>query len=728
MKLSLWGSIILILVFTLSNRENIDYLCPDMIMKNHHQSKITLIGKKSTVAPLFPFSNNFGNLTSHDEPVYSVAFSPDEKVLASSGGDGSIHLWNISDGTIISKLQSHFYDVITVDFSSNGKTLASAGRFDKKVNIWDIPSKKLVKTWNHTFTGRNLAFSPINNNILAIPKNNSVIIKNITTGVIVQTLIGHTGLVTSIAFSPDGSLIASGSTDNTVKLWNVSSGVEVRTFSGHSDDIHTLAFSANAQIIATGGKDSKIIVWDVSTGGALQTLISHEGAVNSLEFYPLDPAIIVSGGGSVTYDSPIKFWNITSGKLVDSLIGHQDTVNTIAFSHNGKFLASGSSDRVIKLWGNFSSLFISTSIDYWPTSTPEDQNLNSSLLDQIYFPELHSLLVLRNGKLVHEKYYTGGRYQFTSKSKHALFSVTKSFTSTLIGIALDKGFISNINQKVLDFFPEKTFCNMNSLKEAITIEHLLTMTTGLDWYDKVDYLPLARSLDMVQFTLDRPMRSEPGSEVNYNSGASHLLAVILQKVSGLPIMEFALKYLFEPLAIEKSDISWMANSLGQVLGGNGLYLTPRNMAKLGQLYLNNGSWNGQDIVSTNWITVSTSNHGVFRHHPYSITAPMQYGYHWWPYESMCYNGYYAQGSDGQFIFVIPRYNLVIVCTSGVWWRDAYFFADKIFKAIIPDSDQISVSTTDDIKKSTDITQSTNWLSILPISLSLILLVLFRKRP
>jgi CubicO group peptidase (beta-lactamase class C family) len=252
--------------------------------------------------------------------------------------------------------------------------------------------------------------------------------------------------------------------------------------------------------------------------------------------------------------------------------------------------------------------------DYWPTqdwrsSTPEEQGMDSHRLalmleavKQERLP-LHSLLVIRNGYLVSETYFP----PYDENSREELYSCTKSFIATLVGIAIDQGYIDSVQQPVLDFFAERSFENRDAAKQAMTVEDLLTMRSGLDWEEgDPAYQAMYQSPDWVKFVLDKPMREQPGRQFNYCSGCSHVLSAIVQEQSGMNTRDFAQKELFEPLGI--TNMNWSVDSTGIPIGGWGLQITPREMAKLGYLYLHNGTWGGQQIVSAGWVKSATQMH------------------------------------------------------------------------------------------------------------------------
>ncbi|MHA2332474.1 MAG: serine hydrolase domain-containing protein [Candidatus Hodarchaeales archaeon] len=313
-----------------------------------------------------------------------------------------------------------------------------------------------------------------------------------------------------------------------------------------------------------------------------------------------------------------------------------------------------------------------SSTSSWPTSSPDEQGINSTVLTNMYtyindnMKKIDSVLIIRNGFLISEKYFNG----YTRSSKHEIHSCTKSITSALIGIAIDKSYIDTVDQKVVDFFPGRTFSNLDSRKQNLTLEHLLTMTTGLDWGESTpppgfgvigrDYYYMITSDDWVQHVLDKPMLHDPGEVFNYNSGASHVLSAIIQKTTGMETSLFAQEYLFNPLAIDPADVTWPVDPEGIAIGGSSLRMSPQDMAKIGYLYLNNGTWYDKQIVPAEWVEKSTRGHTHLASFEY-------YGYQWWLEtinRNEDINGYHALGYNGQMIFVIPELDLVVVFTAG----------------------------------------------------------------
>ncbi len=308
----------------------------------------------------------------------------------------------------------------------------------------------------------------------------------------------------------------------------------------------------------------------------------------------------------------------------------------------------------------------------WPTSTPEEQGIDSVKLAGMYKAifeldyNIHSLLIVRNGYLVAEMY----RYPYDAARVHHIYSCTKSFTSTLIGMAIERGDISGVDQRVIDFFPEREIANLADNKRAMTLEDLLTMSGGFDWpggmLETTSMNEWMAQPDWVQAMLDWPVKYEPGTRFTYNSGGSHLISAIFQQATGQTAESFAAENLFAPLGI--TDWNWNSDPQGVSTGGWGLWLTPRDMAKFGYLYLNGGVWDGQQIVPAEWVETATAQH---------IQAGGQwladgYGYQWWVDK----NGYFmALGYGGQYIIVVPDRNMVVVATSGLSTTD--FFVPEV---------------------------------------------------
>ncbi len=325
---------------------------------------------------------------------------------------------------------------------------------------------------------------------------------------------------------------------------------------------------------------------------------------------------------------------------------------------------------------------------YWPTegwrtSTPEVQGMDSetlaALIEEIHEKDRHirNIMVIRNGYLVLDARF----HPFPDSTRHIIHSCTKTVMGTLIGIAIDKGYIESVNQKVADFFPGKTpgFENLDADKQSMTLEHLLTMSTGLDCKDSYLYdwrglEEMSRSPDWVQFVLDLPMAHPPGTYFEYCNGASFLLSAILQQATGKTALAFAKEHLFGPLGIV--DVAWPSNRMGISLGWGGIEMRPEDLAKIGYLFLKKGSWQGEQIVSSGWIDMAT------RSHIAAGTLSDSYGYQLWPNEA----GYYMMlGYGGQYVIVHPEHDLIFVVTSCLLSREfflpRYWYDEYILPAV-----------------------------------------------
>jgi CubicO group peptidase (beta-lactamase class C family) len=299
----------------------------------------------------------------------------------------------------------------------------------------------------------------------------------------------------------------------------------------------------------------------------------------------------------------------------------------------------------------------------WRTSTPEEQGMDSNALADLIesvpsLGHLDSLMIVRNGYVVAEVYW----HPFASGLRHELQSASKSVLSALIGIAIDRGYIESVDQKVLGFFPEIEVNNLDDNKQAITIRDLLTMTSGLDCEiteGTTDPMyPLIVSPHSTQLGLDWPMADMPGSTWRYCQINAYLLSAILTRTTGMDTLAFAKQYLFAPLGI--TDADWNTSAEGLALGYCGLLLNTRDMAKIGYLFLNNGRWGDEQIVPADWVRESTQ---TYVEHPWGVDSA-GYGYLWWTYDTPSGSFFEAQGKFFQHIHVSPDKNLVVADTGA----------------------------------------------------------------
>lgn len=302
--------------------------------------------------------------------------------------------------------------------------------------------------------------------------------------------------------------------------------------------------------------------------------------------------------------------------------------------------------------------------------------------------ELHSFVIERHGKLVTEVYNTrkdnplnkryglrlpfDGETSFDVNTLHDVRSVSKSVTSLLFGIAIDKKIIEGLDFSILSYYPELSIPS-DDPRHEITLKHLLTMSSGLDWEEWrygflfSDETRLVWKKDIARFVLDREVITKPGSKFKYNGGGTSLLSDILIKKTGKSLTVLAKEWLFDPLEIQ--NFEWVEDKNGRALAHAGLRLKPRDMLKLGRLVLNQGTWKGKKIISKQWLDDTLSKHidsgvSIFRKDKKSLG----YGYQWWLGETVLGERKIpwslALGNGGQLIFVIPSLDMTIVTTSG----------------------------------------------------------------
>jgi CubicO group peptidase (beta-lactamase class C family) len=295
----------------------------------------------------------------------------------------------------------------------------------------------------------------------------------------------------------------------------------------------------------------------------------------------------------------------------------------------------------------------------WQTSTPEEHGFDSAKVAEGLQAmrdagiNIHSLTVIRNDAMILDAYF----YPYDGGTYHEIASVTKSLMTTLIGIAADQGKLS-LDDKMVSFFPGRTIANRGFWKNRITVRQLAGMTSGLDCVSANDEQTLAEmggAPDWVQFTLDLEVRHMPGTYFEYCSPGMHVLSAILQEATGVTTAEFARANLFGPLGI--TDFLWESDPQGYDDGWAGLYLHPRDLAKIGYLMLHQGQWEDRQIVSANWVAEATRLQK-------KTGWGDDYGYGWWVPPPTQFVEFAAEGRGGQYIRVLPQLNMVIVTTGG----------------------------------------------------------------
>ncbi len=295
---------------------------------------------------------------------------------------------------------------------------------------------------------------------------------------------------------------------------------------------------------------------------------------------------------------------------------------------------------------------------------PENNEIDLVLMSEAFkdlygLPGMRSIVVAREQTIVAEEYYNSSNSEASNQFDPR--SVTKSIMATLIGIAIDKGIIKNVNQTLGEFIGG--FVELDSMRSNITIHQLLTMSSGFDWKEIDDetnpsmFYEFVYSPDQLLYILELPFVYTPGTTFDYNSGGSHLLSVILSEASGLSTSEFARIHLLEPLEI--GERFWYEDNRGYNYGAAGLCIGPYDMIKIGNMYLRKGVYNGTRIVSEEWIEEVTTNHISTNN-----TLPFfpDYGYQWWIGSKDGHSYYCAVGYGGQFIMVVPDLELAVTAT------------------------------------------------------------------
>jgi CubicO group peptidase (beta-lactamase class C family) len=326
--------------------------------------------------------------------------------------------------------------------------------------------------------------------------------------------------------------------------------------------------------------------------------------------------------------------------------------------------------------------------DGWDVSSLINEGMDSIMYNKVIdklvndknYKRMHSLLIVKNEKLVAEDYF----YDFDENKPHDLRSANKTITSILMGIAIDRGFIKNVDVKVYDLFPEyQSIIDWGDNKHLLTIKHLLTMNTGLDCNDwdresAGNEEVLYKTEDWIKSFLQLPFKEKSGSQFSYCTFGEIMARTIIVKTTGMSLQDFAKVYLFSPLGIENYE--WTMTMPNREDIGIRVSLTPRDFAKLGQLYLNDGLWNGTQIVSIDWVKTSVIGHTTTTEK--RLGYP-KYGFLWWKnyfdVKGRHIEGYQAQGNGGQMVFVFPDFDMIVVFTAGNYSNPRMINAFKILE-------------------------------------------------
>jgi CubicO group peptidase (beta-lactamase class C family) len=344
--------------------------------------------------------------------------------------------------------------------------------------------------------------------------------------------------------------------------------------------------------------------------------------------------------------------------------------------------------------------------DGWAIAAPDSVGIDGAYLCSIAVrlkardADVHAVVIARHGKLVFEQYFRGydepwggarGPHDFDATTKHDMRSASKSVVSLLVGIAIDRKLIAGVDEPVVKFFPEYAALKTPGW-DAITLRHLLTMSSGIQWDEQRawndpanDEPHLGYEADPISYVLAKPTAVPPDTIWNYNGGGTDLLGNIIERVSGKSLPDFARETLFQPLDI--TDWEWKTyRSNGKISAAAGLRLRPRDAAKIGQLVLDHGVWNGRQLVPAAWIAQSTAPR--FQAIGY-FGGLFFYGYQWWLGRTLSrgeeIKWIAAMGLGGQRIFIVPDLDLVMMTTSGLYSspRQGHAEIDVLSSIVIP---------------------------------------------
>jgi CubicO group peptidase (beta-lactamase class C family) len=308
----------------------------------------------------------------------------------------------------------------------------------------------------------------------------------------------------------------------------------------------------------------------------------------------------------------------------------------------------------------------------WEVSTPAEQGLDPMLVAELYhnaaeLETLYGLLVIKNGYLIAEGYFNEGSIEQLSGRQ----SATKSYTSALVGVALDRGCLSSVDQKMMDFFPEFADQITDPRKEQITIRDLLQMRGGYPDEERTppyfEVMFFSGNYHWVPHLVDFPLTSDPGTKFQYSNLTSHLLGAIVSRACDTDLKSFAQEHLFSPMGAEVGH--WTADADGYNFGMSEIYVTARDMAKFGSLYLNGGEYEGQQVLSAAWVADSLQRYstnikvGEWLTSRYGSFRDLGYGYQWWSGRAGKHRFDYASGHGGNYIILLDELDMIIVTTA-----------------------------------------------------------------
>ncbi|MDQ1563812.1 MAG: hypothetical protein QOH44_268 [Actinomycetota bacterium] len=310
-----------------------------------------------------------------------------------------------------------------------------------------------------------------------------------------------------------------------------------------------------------------------------------------------------------------------------------------------------------------------------PRSTPESQNVSASAISDFAtalggLDSVHSMMVLRHGKVVGEQWWTPGGPDIP----HVMWSLSKSFTSTAVGLVISDGLLS-LNDRIVDLLPEDLPAEIDENLAALSVRHLLTMTSG----HASESLPdsdRGADTNWARHALAQPLEFEPGSRFVYNSGATYLLSAIVQRLTGETVLDYLTPRIFEPLGI--TGPTWEQSPQGITVGAWGLSIRTEDVARFGQLYLQRGQWEGAQLVPSDWVSQATSRQVSNEGSSDQPDWIQGYGFQFWQCRFGAFRG---DGKDGQFCIVMPEQDAVVVLTAEL--TDMRAELDLVWTHILP---------------------------------------------
>jgi len=450
-------------------------------------------------------------------------------------------------------------------------------------------------------------------------------------------------------------------------------------FTLYEDDGATTAYQQDEMLTTLiwqqQGQDSELVTIEASQG-------SYEGALSERDNF-VQLYLDVVEASQVLLNGSILNEVTDETALNDAGSGWYNAGNGLVVIRTGTFPVDEAKEFEVKVVEPAAvSEAMPPSVEqlpaYWPTegwqtATPEQQGMDSEAMAQVvdYLGkqkmDVHDLLVIRNGYVVTDANF----YRLTHDAPFDRKSATDMVLGALVGIAIDQGYITSVQQPVVDFFPGREIANLNDKKSQVTLEDLLTNTSGFscndnNGVDSTGYI-MMQSDDWVQFALDLPMSDVPGTVFNECSAATQIISGILQKTTGMSALDFARKNLFDPLGV--GEVTWKTDPQGVNVAGLGLYLDLEDLARIAYLYLNEGNWNDEQVISAEWVKASLADH----------IPDVGFGYLWWLDPA----GFFTWGHRGQALFVIPQLDLMVLMDGGITDNDQLTMEVLMRSLIIP---------------------------------------------